>query len=178
MASADMRVRKGFPGAGLTAVFLTVFMFLFNGETVFSEVEMTGFRIAQETDSGRWEIRADKAYYDNLGDVILHAVDARMVKDNVQGVTVKSDRGRYESSALILHLEGNVRVTSVWGYRFEAPNLRWDGPRAVMIAEGGVEIERGELKVRGASFRYTPDTGTALVDGGVKTTWYERSTRR
>lgn len=162
---------------GSVVVFLIVFMSVMHGKGVLSEVVMTGFRVVQETDRGRWEIRAEKAYYDNLGDVILQEVDARMIKNGIEGVTVRSDRGRYETAALILHLEGNVSVASAWGSRFKAPNLRWDGPHAVMVADEGVLIERGELKVMGESFRYRPDTGTAVVEGGVETTMRERSVR-
>lgn len=135
-----------------------------------SDVEMTGFRITQETDSGRWEIQAGKAYYDGQGDVILLDVSARMVTDGLERVKVVSDKGRYESDNLILHLEGHVVVASGWGSRLEAPRLKWNGPGAVMLAEEGVQLSRSGLMVLGESVRYTVSSGTAVVDGGVQTT--------
>jgi len=141
-------------------------------------VEMTGFKIIQETDSGRWEIQAEKAYYDGRGDVILQKVFARMITGGMESVSVVSDKGRYETEGLILHLEGHVIVTNGWGSRFEAPILKWDGPGAVMEAGGGILFRRGGMKVLGESVRYTVNSGTAIVDGGVRTTWDERSDRQ
>ena len=141
-------------------------------------MEMTGFKIIQETDSGRWEIQAEKAYYDGRGDVILQKVFARMITGGMESVSVVSDKGRYETEGLILHLEGHVIVTNGWGSRFEAPILKWDGPGAVMEAGGGILFRRGGMKVLGESVRYTVNSGTAIVDGGVRTTWDERSDRQ
>ncbi len=141
-------------------------------------MEMTGFKIIQETDNGRWEIQAEKAYYDGRGDVILQKVFARMITGGMESVSVVSDKGRYETEGLILHLEGRVIVTNGWGSRFEAPILKWDGPGAVMEAGGGILFRRGGMKVLGESVRYTVNSGTAIVDGGVRTTWDERSDRQ
>jgi len=140
-------------------------------------LEMTGFRISQETGSGRWEIHAGKAFYDGQGDVILKEVTARMISEGMESVNVVSDTGRYESERLILHLEGHVVVASDRGSRFEAPRLKWDGPGAWMLADKGVKFNRGPLKVLGDSVRYTVNSGTAMFAGGVKTTWDERSDR-
>ena len=143
-----------------------------------SDVEMTGFKIIQETDNGRWEIQAGKAFYDGKGDVILEEVSARMISDGMESVRVVSDRGRYVSDQLILFLEGHVSVASVWGSRLEAPNLKWDGPGAVMVAGDGVQLHRPGLKVLGRSLRYTVNSATAVIDGGVRTTLSERSSQR
>ena len=162
----------------LTAALLCLFLLLPQTAGAVSDVEMTGFRIIQETDSGRWEIQAGKAYYDGRGDVILQEVSARMITDGLERVNVVSDKGRYESDGLILHLEGHVAVETGWGSRFEAPKLRWDGPGAVMVAGDGVQLKRGGLKVLGESVKYTVNSGTAIVYGGVRTTWDERSNQR
>ena len=139
---------------------------------------MTGFKIIQETDNGRWEIQAGKAFYDGKGDVILKEVSARMISDGMESVTVVSDNGRYESDQLILYLEGHVSVASVWGSRLETPNLKWDGPGAVMVAGDGVQLNRPGLEILGKSVRYTVNSGIAVVDGGVRTTLSERSSQR
>lgn len=171
------RRKSCFKGNMSTAI-LCLFLFFPQSAGAVSDVEMTGFKIIQETDNGRWEIQAGKAYYDGEGDVILQEVSARMITDGMERVSVVSDKGRYESEGLILHLEGHVAVASVWGSRFKAPKLMWDGPGALMVAGDGIQLERGGLKVLGESVRYTVNTGTAIVDGGVRTTWDERSDRR
>jgi LPS export ABC transporter protein LptC len=162
----------------LAAVLLCLVLFFPQTTRAVSNVEMTGFKIIQKTVSGRWEIQGDKAYYDGRGDVVLQEVSARMINDGVERVKVVSDKGRYESKKLILHLEGHVVVVSGWGSRFEAPNMKWDGPRALIVAGDGVQLERGALKVQGTSVRYTVSSGTAIVEGGVRTTWEEGSDRR
>ena len=169
------RARKTFSFAGeLPAAVLCVLLILIPAAVALSDVEMTGFRIVQETENGRWEIKAGRAYYDGEGDVILHEVFARMIKNGIEDVQVSSDKGRYETEGMILQLEGSVTVSSSWGARFKAPHLKWDGPKALMVAEHGVQVERGMLKVVGRSITYTVDTGTALLSGGVTTTWDER----
>ena len=173
----DIRWESCFKG-NLSAAILCLFLFFPQTTGAVSDVEMTGFKIIQETDNGRWEIQAGKAYYDGRGDVILQEVSARMITDGMKRVSVVSDKGRYESEGLILHLEGHVVVASGWGSRFEAPKLKWDGPGAVMVADGGVQLMRGGMKVLGKSVRYTVNSGTAIVDGGVRTTLDERSERR
>lgn len=171
------RTRKAIYCAGkLPAAMLCMLLIPLQVTVAASDVEMTGFKIVQETGNGHWEIKADKAYYDGRGDVILQEVSARMMNNGVEGVSVSSDKGRYETEGLVLHLEGNVTVTSSWGSRFETPNLRWDGPQAMMVAERGVQVDRGMLRVVGESVKYTVNTGTALVSGGVTTTWDERGT--
>lgn len=162
----------------LSAAALSLFMLLSQTAWAVSDVEMTGFRIIQETPNGRWEIQAGKASYDVGGDVILLAVSARMVADGRERVKVSSDTGRYESDALILHLKGHVVVTSALGSRFQAPSLKWDGPAAVMTAGEGVLLQRGALKIRGERVHYKVNSGTAKIDGGVRTTWVERSQQR
>jgi LPS export ABC transporter protein LptC len=170
------RRRRCFRGH-LAVALLSLFLFFPLATGAVSDVEMTGFKIIQETDSGRWEIKAGKAYYDGRGDVILNEVTARMIDDGKESVRVVSDKGRYEPEGLILHLEGHVAVASGWGSRFKAPKLKWDGPGAVMMAGDGVQLERGGLKVFGKSVRYTVNSGTAVISGGVRTTWDERSDR-
>jgi LPS export ABC transporter protein LptC len=142
------------------------------------EVEMTGFTILQETDSGRWEIESAKARYDSAGDVLLTGVSATLVDTGGTVVEVVSDRGRFESSRLMLHLEGNVGVTSALGAAFEAPRVRWDGTDSTMEADGGVRLTRGPLRVTGGTVRYLVSKGTAYMDGGVKSVWKKGSIRR
>jgi LPS export ABC transporter protein LptC len=161
----------------LPAAILCLFLFFPQMAGAVSDVEMTGFKIIQETDSGRWEIQADKAFYDGQGDVILQKVSAKMISDGRESVSVVSDKGRYEPERLILHLEGHVVVTSGLGSRFETPRLKWDGPSALMLADNGVQLERGPLKVLGDTVRYTVKSGTAIVAGDVRSTWDERSDR-
>lgn len=170
---------RGYIAEGVL-LFMTLFMFLYYPQTTgaVSEVEMTGFRITQETESGQWEIKAGKAHYNGQGDVVLMEVSARMVADGVERVTVVSDQGRYDSEGLILHLEGNVVVASGLGTQFETPRLKWDGPGAVMLAEDGVKLRRDGLEIKGQSVRYTVNNGTAIVDGHVQTTWNERRSLR
>ena len=171
------RTRKTIRFAGeLPAAVFFAALILLQAVVAFSDVEMTGFRIVQETENGRWEIQAGRAYYDGKGDVNLQEVSARMTKNGIESVSVSSDKGRYETEKMILQLEGNVLVSSSSGVRFKTPRLSWNGPQALMLAERGVEVERGVLSVVGRSIRYTVDTGTALVSGGVKTTWNERRT--
>ncbi|UCF88466.1 MAG: LPS export ABC transporter periplasmic protein LptC [bacterium] len=138
---------------------------------------MTGFRITQETVNGRWEIRAVKATYDAQGDVLLQEVSARMLSNGFERVTVISDKGRFEASRLVLHLEGNVIVASGLGSRLETPELQWNGADAVMVAGGGVRLKRLGLEVLGKSARYRIDSGMAMVSGGVRTTLDSRSNR-
>lgn len=178
MTSRFQNRRKTCFRGNLSAAILCLLLFFPQTTGAVSDVEMTGFRIIQETDSGQWEIQARKAYYDGRGDVILQEVSARMISDGMERVSVVSDKGRYETEGLILHLEGHVEVASSWGSRLEAPKMRWDGPGAVMVAGDGVQLERGGLKVLGESIRYTVNSGTALVGGGVQTTWDERSDQR
>jgi len=173
-----MSRRGGCFKAAISVAIPCLLLMLPQGSGAVSDVEMTGFKIIQETGGGRWEIEAGKASYDGRGDVILQEVSARMIAKGVERVRVVSDNGRYDSKGLILYLEGNVSVTSDWGSRFEAPNLRWDGPRAVMVAENGIQLKRGGLKVLGKTFRYAVDSGKAVIDGGVRTTWIERGGQR
>ena len=162
----------------LAAALLCLFLLFPQMSGAVSDVEMTGFKIIQETDNGRWEIQAGKAYYDGQGDVILQEVSATMISDGIESVKVVSDKGRYETEGLILYLEGHVAVASGWGSRFEAPKLKWDGPGSLMVAGEGVQLIRYGLKVLGESFRYTVNSGTAVVGGGVRTTWEEGSQQR
>jgi len=168
------RLLKG----NLTAAVLSLFLLFAQTAGAVSDVEMTGFRITQETADGRWEIQAGKASYDVGGDVILQDVSARMITNGSERVRVVSDSGRYESDVLVLHLKGHVVVASAMGSRFEAPSLKWDGPGAVMVAGEGIQLQRGGLKVLGRSVQYKLNTGTAIIDGGVRTTWVERSGQR
>ena len=143
-----------------------------------SDVEMTGFKIVQETESGRWEIQAGKAYYDGQGDVILQDVSARMSNNGEERIRVVSDKGRYDSQGLVLHLEGSVSVASGWGSKLETSKLEWNGLNATMKADGGVQLMRNGLTIMGKSVRYTVNSGTATVDGSVWTTWDEGSSLR
>jgi len=161
----------------MAAVFLCLILVFPPTVGAVSDVEMTGFKIIQKTDSGRWEIKADKAYYDGQGDVILQKVSAWMIDNGIKRTTVVSDKGRYESEELILHLEGHVVVVSGMGARFETPELKWNGPGALMVAGKGVQLKRGKMKVIGESLRYTVNSGTVLIRGGVRTTWSEGSGR-
>jgi hypothetical protein len=162
----------------LAAALLCLFLLFPQTTGAVSDVEMTGFKIIQETDNGRWEIQAGKASYDGQGDVILQKVSARMITDGMESVKVVSDKGRYETEGLILYLEGHVAVVSGWGSRFEAPKLKWDGPGSLMVAGEGVQLIRYGLKVLGESFSYAVNSGTAVVGGGVRTTLEERSDPR
>ena len=170
--------REGCFRCHLAAALLCLFLFFPQTAGAVSDVEMTGFKIIQETRNGRWEIQAGKAYYDGQGDVILKEVSARMITEGIESVRVVSDKGRYESEGLILYLEGHVAVSSGWGSRFEAPKLKWDGPGALMVAGDGIQLRRPGLKVLGESVRYSVNSGTAIVGGGVRTTWDERSYQR
>jgi LPS export ABC transporter protein LptC len=142
------------------------------------EVEMTGFTILQETDSGRWEIESERARYDGTGDVILTGVSAILIDAGDTVVKVVSDTGRFESNRLMLHLEGNVGVTSALGATFRAPRVRWDGTGSAMEADGGVKLVRGPLRVTGSTVQYLVSKGTAYMDGGVKSVWNEGSLGR
>ena len=178
MVSRSGSRRDSCSKGNLLTALLCLLLLLLHATAVFSDVEMTGFRIIQETGSGRWEIQAGTAYYDGRGDVILQKVSARMMDNGFERVKVVSDNGRYDSEGLVLHLEGDVIVASAWGSRLETPNLIWDGQRALMLAEGGVQLLRSGWKVTGESVRYTVNSGKAIVDGGVLTTWDERSDQR
>ena len=178
MVSGSGSRRPAFYGCRLKAAVLCMSTVLLFSGAAYTDVEMTGFKLIQETGSGQWEIQAGIAYYDGHGDVILQEVSARMVDNGVERVRVASAKGRYESDGLILHLEGDVTVASAWGSRFETANLKWDGPRAVMMADGGVELVRKGWKVMGQSVKYTLRSGTAVIDGGVRTTLDEGSDQR
>ncbi|MDF1526194.1 MAG: LPS export ABC transporter periplasmic protein LptC [bacterium] len=169
--------RKSCFEGDLPAAILCLFLLIPQLAGAVSDVEMTGFKVLQETDNGRWEIQGGKAFYDGQGDVILEKVSAKMISDGRESVNVVSDKGRYEPERLILHLEGHVVVTSGLGSRFKTPKLRWDGRSALMLADNGVQLERGPLKVLGDTVRYTVKSGTVIVAGGVRTTWDERSDR-
>jgi LPS export ABC transporter protein LptC len=169
--------RKSCFAGNLPAAILCLLLLFPQTAGAVSAVEMTGFKIIQKTDSGQWEIQAGKAFYDGRGDVILQEVSARMISDGMESVSVVSDTGRYESEKLLLHLEGHVVVASGLGSRFETPTLKWDGPGSLMLADNGVQLKRGPLKVVGDSVRYTVSSGTAIVVGEVRTTWNERSDR-
>lgn len=177
MVPGSRNRRSGRVKGKLPVVVLCMCLCILQATSAVPDVEMTGFRIIQETENGRWEIQADKAYYDDRGDVILQEVTARMVSDGTERVTVASDKGLYESEELILYLEGRVVVASALGSRFEAAKLKWDGPRAVMTAENGVTLQRESLKVLGTSVKYTVDSGIAQMHGNVRTTWVEGSVR-
>ncbi len=160
------------------AIFLAGVGFLPVPVRATSDVEMTGFRIVQETGSGRWEIQAGRATYDRQGDVLLDEVVARLMSGNQVRVRVVSERGRYDSGSLVLYLEGNVGIASLWGSRLQTSQLRWDGRTALLSATGGVKMQRGGLHINGQSLRYTASSGTAFLSGGVLTTWDERSFSR
>ena len=178
MVSGSVSRRVSCLKSSLLSAFLFQLLLMLHATSVFSDVEMTGFRIIQETGSGRWEIQASAAYYDGQGDVILQEVSATIMDNGVERVNVVSDKGRYESTGLVLHLEGDVTVSSAWGSRFETPNLKWDGPRALMVADGGVRLMRAGWEVKGESVRYTVNSGKAIFDGGVRTIWDERGGQR
>lgn len=134
-----------------------------------SELEMSGFVIVQETDTGRWEIQARKASYMDEKEVLLKGVSAKMFADGEERIRVKSETGRFDSDRLVLHLEGNVTITSRWGSSLQAPVVRWDGLGDYLEASGGVSLQRGAIMVYGTSGRYTVETGTALILGKVRT---------
>jgi LPS export ABC transporter protein LptC len=153
----------------LTGIFLGSCLLLTSAEAASSELEVSGFTIVQETADGKWEIQARRASYQGEKAVILHEVSARMTSEGEDRISVVSDRGRYESDTFILHLEGNVAVASGWGSTFRAPNIRWDGSGAYLEASGGVELRRGAILVHGRSARYNVNTGTASIEGTVRT---------
>jgi len=159
----------------LGTAFLCLFLLIPLTAGAVSDLEMTGFKINQETGGGRWEIKADKAYYDQHGDVILEKVSAMMRTKGKDQVTVVSDRGRYESDRMILHLEGNVVAATAWGARLRTQSLQWDGPGETMMADHGVQLTRDGLRITGQSVRYMVNTGTALLLGRVRTFWKEGS---
>jgi len=142
------------------------------------ELEMSGFVIVQETDNGRWEIQARSASYVNEEDVLLSGVSAKMILNGKDRISVISETGRFESGRQVLHLEGNVVIASRWGSSLHAPSVRWDGPEDYIEASGGVELERGPVRVYGSSARYTIDTGTALILGKVRTILDSEKSRR
>ena len=134
-----------------------------------SEVRISGFTIVQETVGGRWEIQAQKASYMNDKRVILDGVSARMITGGEDRVSVVSDRGRYESEQLVLHLEGNVVIASRWGSSIRAPAVLWNGSGDYIEASGGVRLQRGSILVNGETARYSIDTGTVMIRDKVRT---------
>jgi LPS export ABC transporter protein LptC len=134
-----------------------------------SELEMSGFIIVQETDTGRWEIQADRASYVDEKEVLLNGVSARMISAGEDRISVVSDTGRFESDRLVLYLEGNVIIASYWGSSLRAPAVRWNGTDDYLEASGGVTLKRGSIVVSGSSARYTIETGTARILGEVRT---------
>jgi LPS export ABC transporter protein LptC len=134
-----------------------------------SELEISGFILVQETDNGRWEIQARQASYMDEKEVLLNGVSARMVSGGQDRISVVSEKGRFESDLLILHLEGNVVIASSWGSSLQAPTVSWNGSADYLEASGGVKLQRGSIMVQGYSARYTIDTGTAWVLGKVRT---------
>lgn len=133
------------------------------------ELEISDFVIVQETDSGRWEIKAQRASYMDEREILLNGVSARMVSDGQDRVSVVSETGRFEPDLLVLHLEGNVVIKSSWGSSLRAPAVRWNGSGDYLEASGGVKLQRGAIMVYGSSARYTIDTGIARILGKVRT---------
>jgi LPS export ABC transporter protein LptC len=134
-----------------------------------SELEMSGFVIVQETDSGRWEIQAHRASYMDEKEVLLNNVSARIISGGEDRISVVSDTGRFESDRLVLHLEGNVIIASHWGSSLQAPAVKWNGSDDYLEASGGVKLQRGSIIIYGSSAHYTINTGVARILGKVRT---------
>lgn len=143
-----------------------------------SELEMSGFIIVQETNTGRWEIQARNASYVDEREVILDGVEARLVSDGKEQVRVESSAGRFESDQLVLYLEGNVTIKNYRDLSLQAPIVRWDGSGDYLEASGGVKLQRGSIVIYGSSGRYTVETGTAHISGKVMTVLEKRKETR
>jgi lipopolysaccharide assembly outer membrane protein LptD (OstA) len=140
-----------------------------------SDLEMTGFRLVQKSDSSQWEIQAETANYENDDTVLLGIVEAELLKKDGREISVIGASGQYLSRRLILTLRGNVKATTAAGYNLAAPTVVWYGEKALMVARGGVNVRNTGIDISGESLEYDTDSGITRVAGRVFTRWIVRS---
>lgn len=135
------------------------------------DVEIKGFRVVQEGDSGRWEIVASEASYNAEAVAILEGVKAHLVDGSVKRVDVHGLRGRYISARKLLSLEGEVTVRTDSGYLFRTPRIEWNGEDSTLVSEKGVELLTGDLSISGKRLDYFIGDRRVLITGDVRSVW-------
>ncbi|UCF31659.1 MAG: LPS export ABC transporter periplasmic protein LptC [bacterium] len=135
------------------------------------EIKITGFRVAQEGESGRWEIVASEASYYAQTEAVLEEVRAQLIDGTITRVDVQGSHGRFRSAEKILSLEGNVTIRTDAGYRFTTPVMEWNGGEGTIQSKEGVELVSREITVWGERLHYSIGDRRTILDGKVRSVW-------
>ena len=66
-----------------------------------------------------------------------------------------------------IELSGGLEAHGEGGLEFRTPRMRWDAKRERLIGDLEVEVKRGENRLTGIGFEYSPKEGKLVLKGGA-----------
>lgn len=136
-----------------------------------SDLEMTGFRLVQGSDGGRWEITSGSARYDGENRVLLKEVGARQIGAPEGNFSINGQRGVYLSDREELTVESDVVARTGRGYIFRAPKVKWLGKHSQVHATGGILLTADGVNINGRKLVYDLVLRQSLILGSTVTRW-------
>jgi LPS export ABC transporter protein LptC len=171
-------------GGGAAAVFYA------QQQTADMPVEQTTAPVEQTTDSAkvvgqnvtftitegsskRWEINAQKAfYYPGNHGARLEGVNGTLFNDAGEpSATFSAPTGEFNQDLKSLLLTGGVTVTGAGDSKFglTAPQMTWSPQGKEVVAEGGVQLQNGDLGTSTAQrCRFAMDFSFIALEGNAQ----------
>ena len=133
-------------------------------------IVVVGPSLTRFDEEGRrlWELEAGSITVDKEADRTL-AEDVRLKFFSEGQVTLEVAAARLLllGKSEEMELEGGIEARDDQGVRFYTERLRWDPKREVLVGTGEVEVVKGENRLTGRGFEYSPKEGRFSIKEGA-----------
>lgn len=160
--------------AVLLLAWITVFFVNRTASAASQEVQISGFTLVLDGESGRWEISASEAIYGKNALIEMKDIDARLLVGENLRVAVEGPVGSFDPDKKVLILENGVEISTFSGYSFSASRVVWDGTKSFLRARGKVTFRYFSMMVRSDNLMHKIDSGVLAMEGQVRAQWISK----
>jgi len=167
------RINIGTTGmpVGLFSILLTLLTVPALGESISSlesDQQISDFTLTGYGERGKkaWDISGKTA------DIFTEVVKLKNVIGNLYGkqenIKLTSDRGDFNKTDGLIHLEQNVIITTSSGTRLNTDSLDWDRKNQLVATNDRVNIERDNMVIVASGARGNPDLKKVSLEKDVR----------
>jgi LPS export ABC transporter protein LptC len=111
-----------------------------------------------------WELEAQSTTLDEESNQTLaEHIRLRFFRDEQVSLEVTAARLLLFNNSQEMELTGGIEAYQAQGVKFYTEQMRWDPNRQVLVGQGEVEVQKGESRLTGQGFEYSPEKGQLKV---------------
>lgn len=115
-----------------------------------------------------WELEAGAITLDEeSGETLAEDVRLRFFRGDEVALEVTAARLLLFNRSEEMELEGGIMARNDQGVKFFTERMRWDPERAVLVGKGKLEVAKGESRLTGKGFEYSPKENRLEVKEGA-----------